>query len=443
MNEEQWINQIRQKLADYEEPAPEMLWEDIEKAMAAQKPKAKTVPMWFRKVAVAAVLLVIAVVGYMTLEHDAPDGGRLTEVARPHQVPTSPQAESPVQEAPAENTLIAQASRIIRQLSPSEPVAAAAEETEAMPATQEETEEAPATLPSEPEEEAQSNRTEQRHTNIYHSQSPVRPSNPYKSTTAENRLTAKLYFSNTMGNSDRLAMSSLNVIDNNTYNPGSINNQSDKPNPGNFGDPDPENGTLDPDENGLPDEENGGSNTGIKPEDDAYTQTITTTHKTRHHQPIRYGLSLRYRLNERWGIETGLTYSLLTADITTTEEGRTTESEQRLNYIGIPLKAEYTIWGSRHFNVYASAGAMVEKMVKGSLETSGKGTKESLSIRPLQFSISSGIGAEYKYNDLFSIYVEPGIGYYFDNGSSVPTFYQDKPLNFNLNVGLRFQLNGK
>lgn len=440
MNEEQWINQIRQKLADYEEPAPEMLWEDIEKAMAAQKPKAKTVPMWFRKVAVAAVLLVIAVVGYMTLEHDAPDAGRLTEVVKPHQAPTAPQAENPVQETPAENTLMAQASRLIRRFSPSEPATAAVEETEATPATQEETETTSTPLPSEPEEEVQDNRSEQQHTNNYHSQSTVRPSNPYRSTAAENRLTAKLYFSNTMGSSDRLAMSSHELINGNTFNPDTNN---PKPDPG-IGETDlPDNGSVNPDENGLPDEENGGSNTGIKPEDDAYTQTITTTHKTRHHQPIRYGLSLRYRLNERWGIETGLTYSLLTADITTTEEGRTTESEQRLNYIGIPLKAEYTIWGSRHFNVYASAGAMVEKMVKGSLETSGKGTKESLSIRPLQFSISSGIGAEYKYNDLFSIYVEPGIGYYFDNGSSVPTFYQDKPLNFNLNVGLRFQLNGK
>ena len=189
--------------------------------------------------------------------------------------------------------------------------------------------------------------------------------------------------------------------------------------------------------------DNDSDNQEIDPYNNAYSQNVTTTSKTHHHQPIRYGLLLRYRLSERWGVETGLTYSLLTSDITTTEEGRTTESEQRLNYIGIPLKVEYMIWGSRHFNVYASAGTMVEKMVKGSLKTSGKSTKESLTIRPLQFSINGGIGAEYKYNDLLSIYVEPGIGYYFDNGSSVPTFYQDKPLNFNLNVGLRFQLNGK
>ena len=174
-----------------------------------------------------------------------------------------------------------------------------------------------------------------------------------------------------------------------------------------------------------------------------YTKTVTTTQQVRHHQPIHYGLSLRYRLNKRWGIETGLTYSLLTSDITMTEENTTTQSTQRLNYIGIPLKAEYLLWGSRHFDVYASAGMMVEKMVKGSLEDIDKGAKKSLSIRPLQFSVNSGLGAEYKYNDLLSIFLEPGVAYYFDNGSAVPTFYQDKPLNFNLNLGLRFQFQGE
>ena len=37
-----------------------------------------------------------------------------------------------------------------------------------------------------------------------------------------------------------------------------------------------------------------------------------------------------------------------------------------------------------------------------------------------------------------SLFVEPDIGYYFDNHSSIPTFYQEKPLSFNLNLGLRF-----
>jgi hypothetical protein len=85
---------------------------------------------------------------------------------------------------------------------------------------------------------------------------------------------------------------------------------------------------------------------------------------------------------------------------------------------------------------------MVEKMVKGSLYTTAKGKEqsESISIHPLQFSVNGGIGAEFNLTNQFSIYAEPGMGYYFDNGSDVRTFYQEKPFSFNLNLGLRFNI---
>ena len=65
---------------------------------------------------------------------------------------------------------------------------------------------------------------------------------------------------------------------------------------------------------------------------------------------------------------------------------------------------------------------------------------ESVSIRPLQFSVNGAIGVEFNLSCRFSIYAEPGIGYYFDNGSSLPTYYRDKPFSFNLNVGLKFNI---
>jgi hypothetical protein len=43
-------------------------------------------------------------------------------------------------------------------------------------------------------------------------------------------------------------------------------------------------------------------------------------------------------------------------------------------------------------------------------------------------------------NESFSIYAEPKVGYYFDNGSNVATLYKDKPLNIDINVGLRLNI---
>ena len=144
-----------------------------------------------------------------------------------------------------------------------------------------------------------------------------------------------------------------------------------------------------------------------------------------HRQPVRFGLSLRYRLDGRWSVESGLSYTCLSSDITTIVADKTTVTEQRLNYIGLPLNISYDLLKNRRFGLYVSAGGMIEK----SLDTS-----------PWQFSLNGAAGAEYKLTDFFRLYAEPGLGYYFKDGSSIPTIYQDHPLNFNLSFGLRFNL---
>ena len=100
-------------------------------------------------------------------------------------------------------------------------------------------------------------------------------------------------------------------------------------------------------------------------------------------------------------------------------------TEQKLNYIGLPMNISYNLWKSRHFGLYVTAGGTIEK----SLDTS-----------PWQFSLNGAAGAEYKLTNIFSMYAEPGLGYYFKDGSTTSTIYQDHPLNFNLNIGLRFYL---
>lgn len=164
----------------------------------------------------------------------------------------------------------------------------------------------------------------------------------------------------------------------------------------------------------------GGGPTIAGPNDSVYVHTTQ-----RYRQPVRLGFLLRYRLNGRWSVESGLSYTHLSSDITTTMNGMTTVTEQHLNYIGLPLNISYDLWKSRHFGLYISTGGMIEKRLDAS---------------PWQFSINGSAGAEYKLTDIFSLYAEPGLGYYFKNGSTTPTIYQDRPLNFNLSFGLRFDL---
>ena len=66
---------------------------------------------------------------------------------------------------------------------------------------------------------------------------------------------------------------------------------------------------------------------------------------------------------------------------------------------------------------------------------------ENRTVKPLQWSANASMGMQFNINKTVGLYAEPGISYYFDNGSDIKTIYGDKPLNFNLNVGLRFRLN--
>ena len=166
--------------------------------------------------------------------------------------------------------------------------------------------------------------------------------------------------------------------------------------------------------------------------------------KAKHHIPIRLGISLRYYLNERWNLQSGLTYSYLASDLSYT--GPTPyETKQKLHYIGIPLQVGVRIWKSERFRGYLSAGGQVEKLVSGKAttrytdENQRPGTLvETVSDKKPLFSALASIGAEYMLGKDLSLYAEPGIHYYFKNGNGLKTHYNENPLNFNITIGFRF-----
>jgi len=166
-----------------------------------------------------------------------------------------------------------------------------------------------------------------------------------------------------------------------------------------------------------------------------------------HHQPVRVGMTVRYPISDRWSVESGLQYSRRSSDITVSSVGNGSQTDQDLDYLGVPVNVNYQLVGGKRWSVYASAGGAVEKMVKGKRTTrdvangkEGPVERESVSIKPLQYSVTGAIGAEYHVDSTISIYAEPGVSYHFDNHSAIPTYYQEKPLGLSLNVGLRFNL---
>lgn len=184
--------------------------------------------------------------------------------------------------------------------------------------------------------------------------------------------------------------------------------------------------------------------------DDPYMGMLVTNkghladRRVRHRLPVHAGASIAYRINDRVSVETGIAYSYLSADIHEGSDSYYFAGEQSLHYIGIPVGVRVRAVSWKNFDVYVGAGFEAEKCVSGSLKKSyvingqtRDDGRESISIRPLQWSVNATAGVQYNISSQIGIYAEPGLSYYFDNGSDIETIYSEKPLNFNLNIGLR------
>lgn len=173
--------------------------------------------------------------------------------------------------------------------------------------------------------------------------------------------------------------------------------------------------------------------------------------KFTHRMPVRVGVTLDWQLGDRWFLESGLTYTRLNSQIRQGNETDYSMAEQKLDYIGIPLNVKFKAFGTRYFGLYATAGMNMDKCVSaksiGSYEFTTDWGRESGSLgtekydeKPLQFSANLAAGVAYLITPLVSLYAEPGMSWYFDDKSSLNTIYKERPLNFSMNMGLRFTL---
>lgn len=166
----------------------------------------------------------------------------------------------------------------------------------------------------------------------------------------------------------------------------------------------------------------------------------------KHHLPLRFGLNVAFYLSPRLAVESGLSYTRLTSDHTEGSYHSYHTTTQKIDYLGIPLKLKYQFLSLNRIALYASAGAMAEQCISGKATTqyviqqkAQQTEKQNLTSRPLQLSAQAALGVEYHFIDRFSLFAEPGVGYYFDDRSSLETIYQKRPFNFNLNLGIRFK----
>ena len=171
-----------------------------------------------------------------------------------------------------------------------------------------------------------------------------------------------------------------------------------------------------------------------------------STYEARHGAPVRMGVSVAWGLSPHLSLVSGLNWTSLTSTFDEKTAGDTqTSTRQNLGYLGVPLRLEAGFEPVKQLRLYAGAGGMVEKGLMSRSETRsyiGDHLEDSVTGHPdtggLLWSVGATAGAEYRINRTLGLYVAPGIEYHFDNGAEARSAYTEKPLHWNVALGVRF-----
>lgn len=165
--------------------------------------------------------------------------------------------------------------------------------------------------------------------------------------------------------------------------------------------------------------------------------------------PFTLGAGVRWQLTPRFAIGTGLDYSLLTRTFsgTFTPAGSTstvqTDFRNTMHYLGIPLNIFFSIVNSRNIDFYVYGGGEIEYCVANRFYINQATGSIPLSVTQKvdapQFSAKVGVGVQFRLTDFLGLYLDPGVGYYFYSGQP-KSIRTERPLMFNFNAGLRFDI---
>ncbi len=171
----------------------------------------------------------------------------------------------------------------------------------------------------------------------------------------------------------------------------------------------------------------------------SYPLQLANYREAHHHNiPVSVGATASYGLGKRLALTTGLVYTYATSDFTQSSGSDEICETQTLHYIGVPLAASYKLFSTGRLYAYVTAGAQADFNVSATLKTNDVSV-DIKKDRP-QFSVNAAAGVEYDIIPQLGLYAEPGVRYYIDNKSSIDNVFKDKPCNFSLQVGIRFNV---
>lgn len=169
----------------------------------------------------------------------------------------------------------------------------------------------------------------------------------------------------------------------------------------------------------------------------------------RFYQPVSVGVEVSYDLGRRFFLGSGLSYTCLVSESSSGSSESRGSLTQTVHLLGVPLKVGYKIIDNPLFELSVAGGGRVDKAIASKTVTrltlNGPEPVKSASsgtVFPLYWSLTASASAAYKLSSLVGLYLEPGLSWHFgsksDSGLALETVWSGRPLNFQLNAGVRF-----
>lgn len=412
-NNEQWLDEIRQTMTDYQEELPADGWEKLVAAMEEaaeevqpeEKPLSKIVPMWVRRAAAVVLLGAVGAGGmyYFTEVTESEEVSMQTEsIERQEPLAEVNGTAEDIKVGKSNETLQSKPVKVHRNRVQSSAVLAST----IVPAEKE-------SQAAEPEKDVP-----QKEEVVVEKQKPAEATSEKMISDIHQEETAVLLAMETTAGSNHASNRSWNV-------------------------------GVRLGRHGMTDFGNGGAEEllGNQIPSDTTSHSATLQTETRaltraaqpedmvvssdHHLSWSAGISVSKQLHKLVAFESGLVYTYLSSDV---NMSRTGQQHQQLHYLGIPLKLNVTLAESTRWQFYTGFGTMIEHSLYG------KRGNMNLHLKDWQWSVNGGLGVQYKLTGHVGLYFEPGVNYFFCNGSEVPSLRTESPFSGNLQIGVRFGL---
>lgn len=162
-----------------------------------------------------------------------------------------------------------------------------------------------------------------------------------------------------------------------------------------------------------------------------------------HDVPLSFSMLFRKAITRKWSLETGLQYSMLKSKFTMGANGYSVVDEQRIHYLGVPLKMSYNWIDYRHLSVYSSFGVTMQIPVYGEIDSNYLVDGESSysvgrRFSPLtQWQMGASFGLQYRFTPKAGIFIEPTMNWFIPPGSDTRTIWTEKPFMFTCPFGIR------